>query len=134
MPNGSCYLKQTIRERTLIRIDRGKGQAFTRNGYDWSNNRSRPVLDPDASYLEAARVISQLYRSKVVLQLLALCSLTRQQIETYLDVDPDFLDVTKNMLREFIDKTPVVRLKKKAIAASCLAKASAGPRVQTEGQ
>jgi hypothetical protein len=35
--------------------------------------------------------------------------LTRQQLETYLDFDPDFLDTAKDMLRDFIGKTEASR-------------------------
>jgi bifunctional non-homologous end joining protein LigD len=35
--------------RTLLRIDRGKGQAFTRNGYDWSHRYQR-IVEACASF------------------------------------------------------------------------------------
>jgi hypothetical protein len=43
-PKGSGWIHEIKHGfRTLLRIDHGKGQAFTRNGHDWSEEHGRVI-------------------------------------------------------------------------------------------
>jgi bifunctional non-homologous end joining protein LigD len=44
-PKGQGWIHEIKHDgfRTLLRIDRGKGQAFTRNGHDWSDKYQRVI-------------------------------------------------------------------------------------------
>lgn len=64
-----------------------------------------PDLDLDASYLEAARTILTTLSEQLATPAAGEVPLTRQQIETHLDFDPEFLEVAKDMLRDFIDRS-----------------------------
>lgn len=62
-------------------------------------------LDLDSSYVEAARTMLASLSEHVAAPSAGELPLTRQQIETYLDFDPAFLDIAKTILRDFIDRT-----------------------------
>jgi hypothetical protein len=64
-----------------------------------------PDLDLDSSYLEAARTLLASLSEHVAAPSAGELPLTRQQMESYLDFDPAFLDVAKSILRDFIDRT-----------------------------
>ncbi len=65
---------------------------------------SVPDLDLDPSYVEAARTILASLSERVAAPSAGGIPLTRQQIQTYLDFDPEFIDVAKSMLRDFVDR------------------------------
>jgi hypothetical protein len=70
------------------------------------SKRSRDPFDElDASYLEAAREMLGILSGAVSPCISGQIPLTRQQIETYLDFDPDYLDTAKAMLKDFITQT-----------------------------
>ena len=70
-------------------------------------NSSANLLDLDSSYLETARgMLATLALSTNVTHdaFLGAPALTKQQMETYLDFDPVFLDAAKTMLLDFIER------------------------------
>ena len=72
--------------------------------------RAVPDLNLDPAYLDAARTILTTLSEQVATPTVSEVSLTRQQIETYLDFDPEFLEVAKVMLRDFIDRSTKLSL------------------------
>jgi hypothetical protein len=74
-----------------------------------SMDASPPALALDATYLEVARTMLATLTESVAASTSGKLGLTRQQLETYLDFDPDFLDTAKDMLRDFIGKTEASR-------------------------
>ena len=69
----------------------------------------RAGLDLDSSYLEAARAVLAALSEQVAPSTSGTVTLTKQQIEAYLDFNPDFLEAAKGMLRDFIDRTETKR-------------------------
>jgi transposase len=66
-------------------------------------SRARHLLDElDASYLDAAREMLGILSGKISSCTSGGIPLTRQQIETYLDFDPAYLDTAIAMLTDFI--------------------------------
>jgi hypothetical protein len=89
-------------EAQLIELSERLSEAVTA-----SANSEVKVSDLglDPSYLDAARTALASLSEQVATPTAHELPLTRQQIEGYLDFDPEFLDVAKTMLRDFIDRT-----------------------------
>jgi hypothetical protein len=66
-------------------------------------------LDLSSDYVGAAKTLLAALSERVAPLPSGTVALTEQQVESFLDFDPDFLDVAKNMLRAFIEKTEGVR-------------------------
>ena len=67
------------------------------------------ALDLSPDYVDAAQILLATLSERVALLPSETIALTKQQVETFLDFDPEFLDVAKDMLRAFIEKTKVLR-------------------------
>lgn len=65
------------------------------------------TLDPD--YLGAAKAMLAALLADRHATFVDTEPLTEEEISTYLDFDPAFADVAKNMLREFILRTEAIR-------------------------
>jgi hypothetical protein len=88
---------EEISER-LLQITAGPHQATP--GQDL-------LLDPD--YLDAAKSMLAALSSDRQAMFVDAEPLTEEEINTYLDFDPAFIRVAKNILREFILRTEPVR-------------------------
>jgi hypothetical protein len=66
-------------------------------------------LDLDPAYVDAAKTMLATLSGQVAALPSGAVAPTEQQVETCLDFAPDFLDVAKNMLRAFIEKTEGIR-------------------------
>jgi hypothetical protein len=66
-------------------------------------------LDLDETYIDAAKTVLAALSDRVAELPSGTLPLTEQQVETFLDFDPDFLDVAKDMLRNFIERTERIR-------------------------
>ena len=66
-------------------------------------------LDLDPAYVDAAKTMLATISGQVAALPSGTVALTVQQVETFLDFDPDFLDVARDMLRAFIEKTEAIR-------------------------
>lgn len=67
------------------------------------------ALDLSPDYVDAAQILLATLSERGALLRSETIALTQQQVETFLDFDPEFLDVAKDMLRAFIEKTKVLR-------------------------
>ena len=68
------------------------------------------VLELDPSYLDAARtVLGALSEPSGSNAFHGSVPQTKEQIEVFLDFDPSFLGLAKQMLREFIERTEHLR-------------------------
>jgi hypothetical protein len=74
-----------------------------------SPNRSRRHCRKSPDYVDAAQILLATLSERVALLPSESIALTKQQVETFLDFDPEFLDVAKDMLRAFIEKTKILR-------------------------
>jgi hypothetical protein len=93
-------------EAQLVEISERLSEALTT---DVPTKPATAVLDLDTSYLEAARTMLATLTERPRGAFHGVVALTEQQVKTYLDFDPNFLDVAKKMLREFIDRTESAR-------------------------
>jgi hypothetical protein len=66
-------------------------------------------IDLSSDYVEAAKLLLATLSEQVAPLSSETVALTEQQVETFLDFDPEFLDVAKDMLRAFIEKTKTHR-------------------------
>ena len=64
-----------------------------------------PDLGLDPSYVDAASSLLASLSEQVAAPGTRELPLTREQIEGYLDFDPEFMDVARSMLRDFLDRT-----------------------------
>jgi hypothetical protein len=64
-----------------------------------------PDLGLDPSYVDAARTLLTSLSEQVAVPGTRELPLTRQQLESYLDFDPEFIDVARSMLHDFIVRT-----------------------------
>ncbi|HKG74056.1 MAG TPA: hypothetical protein VKA79_07445 [Aestuariivirgaceae bacterium] len=67
------------------------------------------ALDLGPDYVEAAKCLLATLSERVALLPSETVALTEQQVESFLDFDPEFLDIAKDMLRAFIEKTKTRR-------------------------
>jgi predicted O-methyltransferase YrrM len=63
------------------------------------------LLDLSPDYVDAAKTVLTEVSGKVAALRSRTVALTEQQVATFLDFDPVFLDRAKDMLRAFIEKT-----------------------------
>jgi hypothetical protein len=71
---------------------------------------SNPVLELDSSYLDAARtVLGALSEPSDPGGFHGSIPQTEKQVELFLDFDPSFLDIAKQMLKEFIERSQHLR-------------------------
>jgi predicted O-methyltransferase YrrM len=68
-------------------------------------------LDLSPDYVDAAKTMLADLSGEVSALPSGTVALTKQQVETFLDFDPVFLDIAKDMLRAFIEKTEAMRVK-----------------------
>jgi hypothetical protein len=73
-----------------------------------SETPSKP-LDLGSDYVAAAKTVLATLSERALLLPSGTVALTEQQVETFLDFDPVFLDVAKDMLRDFIERTERIR-------------------------
>lgn len=66
-------------------------------------------LDFGPAYVDAAKSLLATLSDQVAPIPSGTAALTEQQVENFLDFDPDFLDVAKGMLRDFIERTERIR-------------------------
>jgi hypothetical protein len=73
---------------------------------------AKPMLDLDAAFLQAARNLLATLSDRVDGSAGAFhgsIPQSQEQIETYLDFNPDFLDQARQMLADFIKRTEIHR-------------------------
>lgn len=66
-------------------------------------------LNLDPAYVDAAKTMLETLSGQVASQPSSYFGFTEQQVESFLDFDPQFLDVAKDMLRDFIKRTERIR-------------------------
>lgn len=93
-------------EAQLVEISERLYEAFSTTK---GSHTLLPLLDLDSSYLAAARTMLLSLSESIAPSTSGGVPLTRQQIESYLDFDPDFTDAAKDMLKDFIDRTEARR-------------------------
>lgn len=74
-----------------------------------SHSTHKIGLELDVTYLEAARAMLATLSERVAPSTSGTVTLTKQQIEAYLDFDPDYLDTARDMLRDFIIRAEALR-------------------------
>jgi hypothetical protein len=96
-------IADVVHEAQLVEIADQISQALS------GGETQRKALDLSADYVDAAQILLATLSERVALLPSETIALTQQQVETFLDFDPEFLDVAKDMLRAFIEKTKVLR-------------------------
>jgi hypothetical protein len=72
------------------------------------------LLDLSPSYVDAAKSMLAELSEDVAALPSGTVALTKQQVETFLDFDPVFLDIAKDMLRVFIERTEGISVRENA--------------------
>jgi hypothetical protein len=95
-------------EAELIEIGQRLSDALS------SAHHRTELLDLSPDYVDAAKTMLAELSGEAAALPLGTVALTKQQVESFLDFDPVFLDTAKDMLRAFIEKTEGMGMRESA--------------------
>src|SRR5687768_17059262 len=90
-------------EAQLVEIAEQLSEALSREETEGK------ALDLSPDYVDAAKCLLATLSERVALLPSETVDRTEQQVENFLDFDPEFLDTARDMLRAFIEKTKACR-------------------------